>query len=57
MKACRLQEAQRLLRETDLPVSEVAAAVGFANPGHFSVAFRERFYMTAVEYKKSVHFE
>lgn len=57
MKACRLQEAQRLLRETDLPVSEVAAAVGFANPGHFSVAFRERFYMTPVEYKKSVHFE
>ena len=50
----RLQEAQRLLRETDLPIAEIAERVGYANPGHFSVAFHESFSMTPSEYKKIV---
>ena len=54
MRTVRLQEAQRLLRETDLPIAEIAERVGYANPGHFSVAFHERFSMTPSEYKKIV---
>ena len=57
LKCCRLQEAQRLIRETKLPISEIAAEVGYANPGHFAVAFREKFSMTPGEYKKNVYFE
>lgn len=57
LKSCRLQEAQRLLRETDKPVAEIATAVGYANPGHFSAAFREKFGMTPGEYKRTVRFE
>ena len=54
MRTVRLQEAQRLLRETDLPIAEIAEMVGYANPGHFSVAFHESFSMTPSEYKKIV---
>ncbi len=37
----RMLEAQRLLRDTDMNVSEVAAAVGYSNPGAFSFAFKQ----------------
>jgi len=57
LKSFRLQEAQRLLTETDMPVWEIAALVGYANPGHFASAFREAFAMSPGEYKKSVPFE
>lgn len=39
----RLQRARALMAETDLPVTEVAAACGFASTEHFSKRFRERF--------------
>lgn len=49
--------ALRLLRETDWSIAEVAEMVGYANPGHFSVAFREKFAMTLGDYKKIVRSE
>ena len=51
-KDLRLQKAQRLLRETTLPVSDVAAEVGYANPAKFSSAFKKRFGVSPTEYKK-----
>ena len=51
-KDLRLQKAQRLLRETALPVSDVAAEVGYANPAKFSSAFKSRFGVSPTEYKK-----
>ncbi len=39
----RLQRARALMAETDLPVTEVAVACGFATTEHFSKRFRERF--------------
>lgn len=53
-KSIRLQEAQRLLRETDRPIAEVAEMVGYSNPGHFAVAFRGKFAMTPGDYKRLV---
>ena len=35
----RIETAQRLLRTSDMPVSEVAALCGYSNPGAFSSAF------------------
>lgn len=35
----RMEEAARLLRETCMPILEVAAEVGYSNPSHFSRAF------------------
>lgn len=36
----RLSAARRLLRETSLPVAEVGARVGYADPTHFARVFR-----------------
>lgn len=39
----RLQEARRLLLETDLQVSEIAFKVGYGNISHFNRTFRDRY--------------
>lgn len=57
MKSYRLNEAQRLLKGTELPVAEVAAMVGYQNPGHFSAAFKGKYGVLPGDYKKSVRFE
>lgn len=36
----RMRQAARLLRETDLPVAEVARQVGYSQPAQFAKAFR-----------------
>ncbi|HZH99365.1 MAG TPA: AraC family transcriptional regulator [Fimbriimonadaceae bacterium] len=41
--ALRLERAKKLLVETEMPISEVAAAVGFSGLAHFSRAFAQRF--------------
>lgn len=46
----RMRQAARLLREHQLTVTEIAYAVGFANPSHFTVAFKETFGMTPKQY-------
>lgn len=38
----RVEEAQRLLRDSDLSVAEIASRCGFASPGAFSTAFLRR---------------
>lgn len=39
----RLAHARLLLGETDLPVKAIAHRCGFANPNHFTTAFRKQF--------------
>jgi AraC-like DNA-binding protein len=39
----RLSEANLLLAETRLPISEIAAQLGYTSPGHFSAAFRRAY--------------
>ncbi|HWA83612.1 MAG TPA: AraC family transcriptional regulator [Fimbriimonadaceae bacterium] len=41
--ALRLEKAKQMLIEEELPVSQVAAAVGFTGLSHFSRAFTQRF--------------
>ena len=48
----RLIQSERLLRETDLPISAVSRKSGFGNPSHFFRAFRKHFQMTPAEYRK-----
>lgn len=45
----RLDEAMRLLRETDLSRTMIAVACGFASANHFSRSFRQRFAMSPSE--------
>lgn len=39
----RMEKAKQLLLENKLAISEVAYAVGYKNPQHFTVAFKKRF--------------
>lgn len=48
----RMERAQRLLRETLLPATQVAAQSGYANYAVFSVAFRKHTGMTALKYRQ-----
>lgn len=50
IKSLRMKQAARLLREKKLSVAEVAYATGFANPSHFSNAFKEIYGMTPTRY-------
>lgn len=56
-KTLRLQEAQRLLSETDIPIAQVAAEIGYANPGKFAAAFKKKYGQLPREYKTSVRME
>jgi transcriptional regulator GlxA family with amidase domain len=42
----RLQRARRLLRQTSLPVIEVALACGFTTASHFAKSYRDQFGVT-----------
>lgn len=45
----RIEQAQQLLREGNLSVSEVANVVGYSHLGHFSAAFKRQFGITPSE--------
>lgn len=48
----RLNEAKRLLCETELQVSEISAQSGFSDTGYFCTVFRRYESMTPTEYRK-----
>ncbi len=50
----RIAHACRILRSTNMPVGEVAYAVGFSDYGHFSRVFQEIRGMSATAYRNSV---
>lgn len=52
LKAHRMERAAQLLRETDLPVSEVARQVGYESQSRFSTAFREAFGKLPRDYRR-----
>ena len=47
----RLAQAVRLLRETDLNISEIADAIGFSDPSYFDRQFRHAFGVTPREFR------
>lgn len=49
----RLEEAKKLLLETELAVSEVAYQVGFRSPAYFARRFHERYGMSPTEYRNN----
>lgn len=48
----RLQEAMRLLLETELPISEIGYSLGFEHPTYFSAAFRKKFGLPPGHFRK-----
>ncbi len=49
-----MTEAAELLRNTNLPISEVAARVGYEDAAYFSTLFRRLSTQTPSEYRDSV---
>jgi DNA-binding response OmpR family regulator len=50
----RMNLGRRLLRETAMPVQDIALEVGFRNPGNFATSFRERTGLTPNAYRQAV---
>jgi AraC family transcriptional regulator len=48
---CRMAHAQRLLAETDLPLSEIGLQVGCADQSHFTALFRAHIGLTPKAYR------
>lgn len=54
MKQYRLHVAERLLRESDLSIGEIAAQIGYLNPNKFTSAFCAEYGMPPTAYRKDV---
>lgn len=52
MKMHRMEQAAKLLRETDMSVAEVAAAVGYESQSKFAAAFKNQFAILPNAYRK-----
>jgi len=52
LRARRLAEAERLLAQSEMPVTEVCWAVGFESLGSFSTLFAKRFGVSPAEYRR-----
>jgi len=52
LRCLRLNEAATRLRSGSEPVSDIAAAVGYANASKFAAAFRDCFGMSPSEYRR-----
>jgi AraC family transcriptional regulator len=48
---CRMEQAQRLLFETDLPLIDIASQVGCADHSHFTALFRQHVGTTPKVYR------
>lgn len=51
--ACRIREGKRLLAETDLSLSQIAAVLGFSSSSYFSQSFRSAEGISPTEYRKA----
>jgi transcriptional regulator GlxA family with amidase domain len=51
---CRVRRAQRLLSETDMPLSEIALASGFSDQSHCARRFRQETGLTPSQYRRAL---
>ena len=52
MKEYRMRQAMELLRESDAPISDIAAAVGYESAGKFTGAFQDIAHILPSEYRR-----
>ncbi len=57
LKDIRLQEAKRLLEETDMKVVDISAKVGYENEKHFMKIFKASCGVSPTEYRKNALFK
>ncbi len=54
LRTCRFQLAQKLLKDGESTVAEIAARIGYENPNKFSTAFKKEYGISPTEYRKRV---
>ena len=54
MKEHRMEQAAKLLKETDMSIAEVAQAVGYDSQSRFAAAFKAVFQVLPREYRKNL---
>jgi AraC family transcriptional regulator len=54
IRRCRVNLAKEMMTSTELPLAAIAAASGFWDQSHFTVAFRRFTGMTPARYRRSV---
>lgn len=47
----RMKEAERLLKDTTMPIKNIATEIGYKNPGFFYKTFKERYGITPAMYR------
>ena len=50
----RLQKAAQMLSEGDMSVGDIALAVGYENPSKFGTAFKKKYDLTPLEYRRQM---
>ena len=53
----KLEEVCRMLKETDLPIGEIAERCGFPAQTHLNALFRRTFGMTLRDYRASLGYD
>ncbi|MCI8571893.1 MAG: response regulator [Lachnospiraceae bacterium] len=57
LKEIRIQEAKRLLEETDMKVVDISGRVGYENEKHFMKTFKASCGVSPTEYRKNMQFK
>ena len=52
IKEHRMEQAAKMLRETDVSIAEIAQAVGYDSQSKFTAAFKNQFAVSPREYRK-----
>jgi AraC-like DNA-binding protein len=53
IRSVRLRHGKRLLRQTKLPIADIAYDVGFSDPDYFSKVFRKEVGCTPSQYRET----
>ena len=53
LRELRMRKAEKLLTETTLPISEIAAQIGYTKQGKFAEVFRRQFQVNPLEYRRA----
>jgi AraC family transcriptional regulator len=54
LQARRVERAKALLSDSTLTIIDIAAAVGYENPGHFAKVFRRETGVTPREFRRGI---
>ena len=52
LQGIRMQEAERMLKETDLSIEEIALNTGFSSGNYFTIVFKKMNHMTPLVWRK-----